>query len=369
MDFTFTEDQLAIAELADRIFGDRATVDRIKEIGRTEDRIDRALWSELAKANLVGLALPEAHGGSGLGMTELCLVLEQQGRRLAPVPLVWTTAAALTIAEFGPPELQASVLPDVIAGDMTLAVALTQPGVGDPLDPSVTASPALTDSPTGSLTGTAVNVPLADRILVPARHGTDVVVALVDPSGPGVTSVRAETTNHEIVTHLTFDGASSAVVAGPADGARAIRFAVDRALIGLCALQLGVAEEALAQAADYTSNRMQFGKPLSSFQSTSARAADAYIDTEAMRATLWQAAWRIDCGLDASTAIDVAKWWASDAGQRVVHATQHLHGGIGADVEYPIHRYYLWGKQIEDTLGGASSHLAAIGHALAAGGR
>jgi len=139
-----------------------------------------------------------------------------------------------------------------------------------------------------------------------------------------------------------------------------------RAFVGIAALQLGVAEEALAQAAAYTSSRFQFGKPLSSFQSTSARAADAYIDIEAMRVTMLQAAWRLDNGLDAGTAVEVAKWWAAEAGERVVQAVQHMHGGLGADVEYPVHRYFLVGKQLADTLGGASAHLAAIGAALAA---
>jgi len=95
------------------------------------------------------------------------------------------------------------------------------------------------------------------------------------------------------------------------------------------------------------------------------RAADAYIDSECIRVTLWLAAWQIDTGRPAAEAVATAKWWASEAGQRVVHATQHLHGGMGADVEFPIHRYFLWGKQIELMLGGPSAQLAAMGAALA----
>jgi 3-oxocholest-4-en-26-oyl-CoA dehydrogenase beta subunit len=135
-------------------------------------------------------------------------------------------------------------------------------------------------------------------------------------------------------------------------------------LVGIAALQVGVAEEAVRQTATYTSSRIQFGKPLSAFQGVALRAADAYIDTEAMRVTMWQAAWRLAVGEDAAMEVEVAKWWAADAGQRIVHATQHLHGGLGADVEYPIHRYYLWGKQLEDLLGGASYHLARLGRQL-----
>jgi acyl-CoA dehydrogenase len=94
------------------------------------------------------------------------------------------------------------------------------------------------------------------------------------------------------------------------------------------------------------------------------RAADAFIDTEAMRVTMWQAAWRLSEGLDARGEVLVAKWWAAEAGQRVVHATQHLHGGIGADIDYPVHRYFLWGKQIENALGGASAVLSSLGREL-----
>jgi len=370
MDFTLTDEQDAVAGLAAQIFEGQASVGRVREIEASEDRVDWALWSELAKANLLGIALPEEDGGSGLGITELTLLLEQQGRRVAPVPLVWSSVAALTIAEFGPPGLRSAWLPRVVAGDAVLTVALAEPGAGNPLRPGAEARP---DDDGWRLTGTKVSVPaahVAARVLLPARVGgrDELVVVLLDPSGPGVGAQRAEATNRELLTHLVLDDApvdAVDVVAGPREGARATRYAEERALVGLSALQVGVAEEALAQAATYTSERIQFGKPLSSFQSTAVKAADAYIDTEAMRATMLQAAWRLDLGLDASMEVEVAKWWASEAGQRVVHTTQHLHGGIGADVSYPIHRYFLWGKQIEDTLGGGSAHLARIGKALA----
>jgi alkylation response protein AidB-like acyl-CoA dehydrogenase len=364
MDFSFTEEQQAVSELADKIFTGVATVDRVKEVERSADRFDRDLWGQLASANLLGIALPEEHGGSGLGLTELCLVLEQQGRRVAPVPLLWTQVAALALAAHGSPELAAEWVPGVATGDVVLTLALAEAGAGDPLQPW-----AVARSSTGGWTidGTKLSVPyahVAARVLTTARvDGTDeVVLLLVDPSS-AASSQTGEATDHQLLTHLTFDSAPATLVA---PGTGAVQWTVERALTGLAAIQLGVAEEALTQAAAYTSNRIQFGKPLSSFQSTSARAADAYIDTEAIRATLWQAAWRLDTGLPASLEVEVATWWAAEAGQRVVHATQHLHGGMGADIEYPIHRYFLWGKQIEDTLGGASNHLARIGKGLAA---
>jgi acyl-CoA dehydrogenase len=177
---------------------------------------------------------------------------------------------------------------------------------------------------------------------------------------------RAVTTNREIHPHLRLDNVAVSpedLLAGgdPSKGRAIVAWMLNRAWTGLCALQVGVAEAAVAQTAEYLNSREQFGRPLSTFQGTMLRAADAAIDTESMRVTLWQAAWRLDNGLDADRAVAVAVWFAKDAGQRVVHATQHLHGGMGADIDYPIHRYFLWGKQIELLLGGPSAQLARLG--------
>ena len=176
------------------------------------------------------------------------------------------------------------------------------------------------------------------------------------------------TTNREVHPHLHLaDVAVGAedVLVGPDMGRPTLDFLLVAATIGLCALQVGVCEAALTQTAAYLNGRHQFGRPLSTFQGTMLRAADAAIDIEAMRVTWHNAAWRFDTGRDAAEAARVAKWQAAERGQRTVHATQHLHGGMGADITYPIHRYFLWGKQIELMLGGPSAQLARLGAAIA----
>jgi alkylation response protein AidB-like acyl-CoA dehydrogenase len=370
MDFTFTEEQQAVSEAAAGVFGGQATTERVAEVERGAERCDDALWSELARANLLGLAIPEADGGSGFGLTEVCLVLEQQGRRVAPVPL-WATVVlgALPVAEFGTDEQRRRWLPGVVAGDLRLSAALTEVATSVEARPSVRAEP---DGDGWRLTGTCFAVPqahLAAAVLVPALSDDGTVVAVVDPSGPGAALERAVTTDHQVHPHLHLDAypvAADEVLVGPEGGARAVGWMLERALVGLCALQLGVTEEALRITAAYLNQRQQFGRPLSAFQGTMLKAADAYIDSEAIRVTLWQAAWRLDTGRPAAEAVAVAKWWASEAGQRVVHATQHLHGGMGADIEYPIHRYFLWGKQIELMLEAPSAQLARLGDLVAA---
>jgi acyl-CoA dehydrogenase len=370
MDFTLSEEQVAVRDLAEQIFQGSVTVESVKAVEASEDRVDRELWQALAEAGLLGIALPEDAGGSGLGVVELCLMLEQQGRVVAPVP-VWATVVlgALAIAEFGSPEQRSAWLPGVVAGDVFLTAALAEAGVNDVFRPQTRA----TRTAGGwRLDGLKVSVPyahVAARVLVPAVLDADdgaVGVFLVDPAGSGVRVERAVTTNREVHPHLHFDGAPAEPLGGDAPvGTEAVGWMLDRALLGLAALQVGVCEEALRLAAEYTSQRQQFGKPLSAFQGVALKAADAYIDTEAIRVTVLQAAWKLSVGRPATADVLVAKWWASEGGQHAVHVTQHLHGGMGADVDYPVHRYFLWGKQIEDTLGGASATLARLGDVIA----
>jgi 3-oxocholest-4-en-26-oyl-CoA dehydrogenase beta subunit len=371
MDFKLTDEQLAVSEAAGGLFSGLVDAEKIVAVELSTERIDRDLWSALADADLLGLAIPEADGGAGYGLMELCLLLEAQGNVVAPVPL-WSTLVlgALPLARFGSEAQRAAWLPGIVAGDVILTAALT--GAAN----SPTSMPAVQASASGDgfvLQGTELAVPhahLADRIVVPARTDDGrVLLALMDPAAPGVTLERAVTTNREVHPHVHLVdvtlGAGD-VLAGPETGRAALDVVLVASTVGLCALQVGVCEAALTKTATYLNSRQQFGRPLSTFQGTMLRAADAAIDIEAMRVTWQNAAWRFDTGRDAGDAARVAKWQASERGQRAVHATQHLHGGMGADISYPIHRYFLWGKQIELLLGGPSAQLAKLGADIAA---
>jgi alkylation response protein AidB-like acyl-CoA dehydrogenase len=176
--------------------------------------------------------------------------------------------------------------------------------------------------------------------------------------------------NLEPLTTFTFDG----VRVGPADvvgevdgGAAVVAWTTDRGIAALCAVQAGVCEAALRLTATYTSERKQFGAPIATFQAVAHRAADAYIDTEAVRLTAYQAAWRLAEGHPAAEQLAIAKFWAAEGAQRVVHAAQHLHGGIGVDADYPVHRTFRWAKHVELSLGGGTTHLRRLGRLLAAG--
>jgi len=143
--------------------------------------------------------------------------------------------------------------------------------------------------------------------------------------------------------------------------------------VGLCAAQSGVIGRALELTAEYARNRVQFGRPIGSFQAVAQRLADAYIDVAAVRLTMWQAAWLLsahesgadEAGPAVDTAVATAKFWAADAGHRVAHTAVHIHGGLGIDTSYPVHRYFTAAKHYEFALGGATAQLRRIGTVLA----
>ncbi len=352
MDFSLTVDQESLRALAGDIFGDKATPDRIEAVEATAERFDRDLWRDLAEAGLLGIALPEASGGAGLGLVELALVCEQHGRVVAPIPLAWTTTAALAISAYGDAAQRERWVAGAASGELILTGVAPVAGYGL----------KVVD---GTLTATIPGVPyahVADAIVIPVEGE----LYLLEPDAEGVTVLPGIATTREIHGELVCKSAAvQRIGSGAADWWEA------RLLVALAATAAGITDAALHQTAKYTSERMQFEKPLSTFQGVALKAADAYVDAFGIRASVLQAAWRLDAAgelgttpQEASAYVLTASWWAAEAGQHCVHITQHLHGGMGADTTYPIHRYFLWGKSIELYVGGASRTLARLGDVL-----
>ncbi|WP_371677563.1 acyl-CoA dehydrogenase family protein [Streptomyces sp. NBC_01276] len=339
MDFHPTEEQTAAAGLAARIFRDLATHERLAAAGTGSDA---ELWKALTTAGLTA-AVEE------VGLLGLVLLLEEQGRTTAQVPYAATCAyGILPVAAHGSPAQRAALLPALGSGEAVATGAFPDRG-------------RITATPDGRLTGTAPAVPWlrdATHVLVPDAERA---LWFVRTDAPGVATAPVETTAPWSAGRLTLTGAVAQRLGG--------EDAYDRVLAGartaFAGLQAGVCAGSLARAVEYTSTREQFGRPLSTNQGVMLRAADAYMDTEAIRVTAYEAAWRIDEGLGAREHALTAAWWASEAGKRVVHTGQHLHGGMGADLDHPVHRHFLWGRQLDAYLGCGSALLAELGDTLA----
>jgi alkylation response protein AidB-like acyl-CoA dehydrogenase len=371
VDFSFDDARSSVRDLARKILGDLASNERLKRHEASGEAWDRELWQALAAAQLLGVAIDEEYGGSGLGLSGLLLLLEEAGRAVAPVPLLPSLAlGALPLARFGSDAQKRRWLPRVASGEVVVTGALAEAGHADPLRP---AARARRDGAEYRVSGEKICVPaacLAERILVPARGDEGVGVFLLDPGAPGVRLADQAVTNRQPHSQLILDGArvpADAVLCPPGAGADALAWWVEHAVVAYCAVQLGVSERALEMTAEYAAGRVQFGRLIGSFQAVHQRAADAYVALQGMRLTCWDAAWRLEAGEPAADAVAVAKYWAAEGGQLVGYAAQHLHGGIGIDVDYPLHRYYLWAKQVELTLGSAPLQLEQLGARLADG--
>jgi alkylation response protein AidB-like acyl-CoA dehydrogenase len=368
MDFALSEEQEALVEALRNILESRMTMERLKELDADPEWFDRDTWEQLAKADLLGVTVPEAHGGLGYGILDACVLLQEIGRTVAPVPFLHTAVSAvLPIVEFGTDDQQATWLPGVVDGSVVLSAALVE----NEAEPEAPTTRATRDGDAWKLTGAKTTVPVAhvaSALLVPASTDDGSVgLFLVETGAAGVSTERQSVVSHEPQFEVTFSS-TPAVLLGDdlARGPEAVARVVALTRVGLCAVAAGVADKALHITAEYATNRKQFDRPIATFQAVGQRMANAYIDTEAIKLTMLLAATRLDEGKPAETEVATAKYWASDGGSRVGHAALHVHGGISIDLDYPIHRYFLWAKGIEFTLGSGTPQLAKIGRVLAA---
>ena len=366
MDLAFTDDQSSLRELAKQIFIGYCTDEKLTAIEATGSAFDAGLWSELARSHLLGFGVPEELGGNGGGMIELAVLLEQAGRFAAPVPL-WAAlvCGSLPVSMFGTDEQKERLLKPAMEGSSIITGAFDEPTSRDLLKPQTKAE---RDGNAWRLTGAKEHVPAvaqASRVIVAADSPDGLALFLLDPANAAIT--QQPNTSEEPLSLIEMENARvepNDVLAGPGADETWQKI-IDHALVGLCAQQVGVAEQALRITAEYTSGREQFGRPLGTFQAVQQRIADGYVDVEAMRWTMWHAAWLLSEGLPATDEAAEAKYFAAEGGHRVLAAAQHLHGGVGVDMSYPLHRFTFLSKQIELTLGGASEQLDRLGARMA----
>jgi 3-oxocholest-4-en-26-oyl-CoA dehydrogenase beta subunit len=366
VDYTLDEQQQDVLHLATTILSDRGKPERLSAIEAAGDSIDEGAWNDLAAAGLIGIALPEELGGSGTGFLQQCVLVQAAARSGVRAPLVDTAvAAALPLARFGTGEQRERLVSGFAAGLTHLVGALDRP--------SRTVRPLATRSGDGwTLRGLVSHVPVADRA---ARVLVDAVdedgrpgLFLIDPGSRAVTLTPHATADRLPRWHLRMEDARIAdvdVVRDCGQASDVLDWALPRIEAARCAAQLGRCETALALTASYVSERKQFSRPVGSFQAVAHRLADAYVDTEGLRLTAWQAIWLLAEDRPAAEALAIATVWATEAPTRVGEAAMHLHGGTSVDLDYPLHRAYLGAKNDVLALGGPGRRIAALGDLLA----
>lgn len=356
MDFSPNEMQQEIEALSDRLMRD---VSATSEGGAW---LDETLWRQLAEADLIGLALPTEHGGSGLSFLELCTLLCGAGARAARVPLAGQAIAGMAIARFGADHHKAALLPGLADGSRFIA-----PALHEPLSPTPTLSAARIGD-RWHLNGAKQCVPhgmAAHMILASATIGDgQTALFLCETSLAGVTRTQHTALSGEPQANIAFDDVTVEATA-LLEGDSAVAWLARRMNIANCALQFGAARAAIALAVDWVREREQFGRPLMTFQAVSLRTADALIALEGARLTLWRAAYQLAHEEDSDDAIAVAKYWAAEAGSLAVTTSHRLHGGVGVDMSYKLARLTVLNRQLEFTGGGARETLARLGHSIA----
>jgi alkylation response protein AidB-like acyl-CoA dehydrogenase len=333
MEFTFSPEADDAAALTASILADHTGPERLKAVEAGGDRFDRDLWAKLNTA----------FDWAELDLIELCRVLEEVGRTVAPVPLAVHGPSILLLAQHGIEH----------SGLVTAAVAEERSHL--PVEP-------ITTSDGGAVTGrkTLVRAGMsADAFLVTATTPQGPRVFLVDAKH--VTREAQHTSDGDATALVTFDDSPATLVGDESTPGRLAQLLI----VTAAAEQLGVTEGALALTAEYAKTREQFERPIGTFQAVGQRLADGFIDVLCQRLTLWQAVWRLSEGLDAATEVAVAKLWAADAGHRLAHTTVHIHGGVGIDLDGVAHRYFTSAKRFEFGFGGATEQALTIGRSLA----
>lgn len=367
MNFNYTEDQLAIKDVAERIFRDLCSDEHIKQCFKQAQPFHKELWQQLAASGLLATPLPAEFGGSEMGLTELGMVIEAQGKSVAPIPLVETIVeCAMPISHFASDALKKRILPGVSSGELLLSAVRPYSGLRDKSPLRVQAA-----GEQWILNGDSALVayaPVANGFLIAAtQQDGGHWVGYCDAQVEGLSVVAQRSTSAELAGHLHFNNvivSADNTLAINAEAANLLEWQAQRTFTALAAQQVGILREGLKRAAEYTNERKQFGRSLSSFQSVSQQAADAYMAIEALRGVYWRALDDLENTGAAELSARVAKFWIAEAGHVAAHIFLHIHGGIGQDLDYPLHRFFIWAKKNELYLGAASQHAAALGRLI-----
>lgn len=370
MDFDFSKDQVMLRDLAREFLSEQCTSDHVRAMMDDPAGYDDAMYRQMADMSLLGLAIPEQYGGSGLGMVEQAIVLEEMGRVAYPGPFVASVILAATaLKASGDEAAMARYLPGIATGELKMSVALLEDGLA--WGPEAVAMRAESDGDGYVLSGTKRFVPfgqVADTIIVVARTGDgddDISLFAVPRDAAGLTVEPYGLFDLNSKTcALHFDGVrlgSDSLVGTLNGGAAALDAMVQHAAVAACAEMLGCARKSLEMSVDYAKVRQQFGQVIGQFQAIKHKLAEMLELVENAHSATYYAAWALDAGApDARLAVSVAKSTVNEAARRVCGEAIQVHGGIGFTWEYDLHLYFKRAKYLEPLWGDTAWHRERV---------
>ncbi|GIX46142.1 MAG: acyl-CoA dehydrogenase [Candidatus Tectimicrobiota bacterium] len=368
MDLTLTEEQQLLQSSARDFLRQECPTTHVRAMEEDEIGYSPQLWKQMAELGWIGLMFPEAYGGSGYSFLELCVLMEEFGRALLPSPF------HSTVLTFGLPLLFAGseaqkrrYLPAIAAGNLLGTLALTEPSATYTPEGITTRA-----TPQGGgfvLNGTklfVLNAHTADELLVAARTRDaepGISLLLVPRQTPGITVTPLATIASDRQFEVEFrnvEVGADALLGPLHEGWPIVRKTLDYATVATCAELVGIAQVAFDMSVEYAKSRVQFGRPIGSFQAIKHKCADMVVDVDGSRFITYRAAWCLAKGLDATKEIAMAKAWTSDACRRVCASAHQIHGGIGFTKEYDLQLYFRRAKRGEVLYGDADVHREVV---------
>jgi len=374
MDLGLDEQQEMLKNFARDFLEKECPEQLVREMEEDEKGYSPELWKKMAQQGWMGLIIPDKYDGTGMNVCELVVLLEEFGRALVPGPFISTVVlGGVPIMEAGTEEQKQQFLPKIASGELIMTMALTEPSAKWTADG--VQLEAKKDGSDYVLNGTKLFVQdahVSDYMVVAARTGGSgedgITLFLVDSKSPGIKFEVLKTIAADKQCEVTFDNVkvpASNMLDAEGKGWPIIEKTKDVATVAACAYLVGLSQMDFDVTLNYAKERVQFGRPIGSFQAIQHKLADAVIDVDGSRFITYKAAWSLQEGEpDAGMMISMAKAWTSDASRRVVAHGQQIHGGIGFTKEYKIQLYFRRQKWMELMWGDADYHRELVAQKL-----
>ena len=375
MDLGFTEEQEMLRTTARDFLEKECPTTLVKELAEDEKGYTPELWQKMAELGWMGLVIPEEYDGMGMTFLDLAVLLEEMGHACLPGPFFSTVVlGGYTILEAANEELKRELLPKIANGELILALALTEPIAK--YEPDAITVKAVPDKDDYGISGTKLfveNAHIADYIICVTRtkDGANpeegITLFLIDAKSPGISTTLLKTLAGDKQCEVAFDNVRvpKKNILGELDkGWPVVEKVLEKATVALCAQMVGGAQAALDMSVAYAKERIQFGRPIGSFQAIQHYCANMVTDVDGSKYITYEAAWKVSEGLPATMEVSMAKAWVSEAYRRVTLLGHQIHGGIGFCMDHDMPLYFKRAKAAEPTFGDADWHREVVAQQL-----